>query len=223
MTFQNNFANGMAGWGGGVGNLQFAAAAGMGAGGQGLLANMGGAMPGNAVTMMGPQPAYVYHATSEPLGYYQANFYFNPNGAFSGDTPIDIFAGKATSEDTIFGIQYQHTSAAPNVYQVRAWAEVDNGVAYSGWVTIANTAQNLQLDWRSRTEAHVDLYVNSSLAATFKGDTSETMLNEILLGPSAGVEGSSVAASGTMYFDEYTAFGAVNDMLLKIMFPLLGK
>ena len=225
MVFANNFNNGLAGWAGQAGNVQAGAAAAMGgAGGQGLVANLAGPMVKSA--SMDAQPAYVYDQTPNAFGYYLANFYFNPNSAASGDTPVDIFLGLDEDNEPIFGIQYLHKTASLDMYQLRAWFRADDVNVYSEWVMIANAAQNIQLNWLSNQLSSLYMYVDGYPVTKLILDTSSYKLEEVRLGPSRGMEdssGSLSSASGTMYFDEFTSFGAVSDMLVRLLLPVINK
>jgi FtsP/CotA-like multicopper oxidase with cupredoxin domain len=218
LVFANGFLNGLAGWTGQVGNVQAIPAAAMGGGaGLGLAANMAAAA--QAVTAAA-QPAYVYDQTPEQFGYYIANFYFDPNDAVTGDNPIDIFIGLDAESEPIFGIQFLHTAAAPDTYQIRGWVEAEGVEVYTDWTPLTNAPQNLQLDWRSKENAAVLLYVDGDIVATLTAETSEYKLDEVRLGPSRGIEDS---ASGTMYFDEFVSLGAETDMLPVAFLPVIVK
>ncbi|MCJ7551427.1 MAG: multicopper oxidase domain-containing protein [Anaerolineae bacterium] len=225
LVFANGFTNGLAGWAGQVGNVQANAAAAMGGvAGQGLAANMAGAAVAAQAVTLGAQPAYVYDQTPDALGFYLANFYFDPNDAVTGDNPVDIFIGLDAENEPVFGIQFMHTAAAPDTYQIRGWVEAEELDAelevYTDWVTIANAPQNIQLDWRSKENVDVLFYVDGSIVATLNADTSEYKLDEVRLGPSGVMDDS---ASGTMYFDEFVSLGAETDMLAIIFFPLITR
>lgn len=209
LVFRNGFAMGVMGWTGGMGNVQGAAAAAMGGvDAQGLAANMAMAAASPDAGM--GQAAYVYDNTPNSLASYTANFYFNPNDAVTGMNPVDIFLGSDRETTAIFGIQYQHESAASDMYQIRAWAKVDDGSeAYTAWVPVKVGAQNIQLDWTSNKMSVLFLSVDNQVVATLAADTHEYTLDTVRLGPSRGVDSMAPeAASGTMYFDEFISFGS---------------
>ncbi len=192
------------------------------AAGQGLAANLA---PAAQAVFSGPQPAYVYDQTPNALGSYIANFFFDPNDAFTGDNPVDIFTGLDAEGEAIFGIQFMHSDETPNVYQIRGWAKAAEEEVYSNWVSIDNAAQNVQLSWQSDQLASAFLYVDGENVATLSADTSEHKLEEVRLGPSRGVEDTSgslaASASGTMYFDEFVSFGTGVVMKNTLFLPMI--
>ncbi len=200
--FANSFANGLDGWAGVVGNVQVAAAAAMGANGgaQGMAAAVAPA----ALMPSGPsaaQPAYVYDTSPSGETNYDASFFFNPNGAVTGDDPVNIFAGLNQDGLPIFGVQVQNDEQ-PSSYQVRGWVLQNGEKVFTSWSKISNDAHRIELAWNSGGNAGFSLYVDDGLALSVMGDTSAYQLYEALLGPSMGLSANS---SGTMYFDEFTS------------------
>jgi len=230
LVFMNSFTNGLAGWTGQVGNVQVGAAAAMGdAGGQGLVAALGGGVEDQSVTSA-DQLAYVFHKLPAALGSYMANIYFNPNGAITSDTPVDIFTGLDANGVEIFGVQFLHTAGAPDLYQIRGWAKADEADVYTAWAPIVNAEQNIQLDWQSNLDSSLNLYLKGDIVAAVTADTSLFRLSETRLGPSRGIgdddisaSGVNASASGTIYLDEFVSLSTEATIPLSIYLPVMMK
>jgi FtsP/CotA-like multicopper oxidase with cupredoxin domain len=201
--FASGFANGLAGFAGVVGNAQVIpqAALGPNGGAQGLAAIVGGGLL-RAISLTSPQPAYVYDTTPDAEVSYDASFYFDPNGANSGDSPVDIFTGLDQSGHPIFGIQFKNDASAPGSYAIRGWILHNGEQVFTQWSSITDEAHKIEVAWLSGTHSGFSLFLDSFLAATVAGDTSAYKLDEILLGPSLGLTANT---SGTLYFDEFTS------------------
>jgi hypothetical protein len=156
----------------------------------------------------GGKPAYMYDLTPNGLATYDANFYFNPNNTTSGDKPVDIFLGLDQNGQPAFGVQYQ--SLGTNSFQLRGWMMLNGEPVYTDWNLFktdeqedaVNATHKVEVAYLSDAKGGLSLYIDDVHFAILKGDTSATMLNEALLGPSLGVNPTS---SGTMYFDEFTS------------------
>ena len=217
LIFMDEFTDGLSGWTGQVGYVQVSPLAAMGdVEGQGLLATLGDDDP-SAVDE--DTPAYVYNQ-SVPLSSHLASFYFNPNGAFTGTDPIDIYTGLNADGVEIFGVQYLHTADAPTVYQVRAWALTIDGEVYTDWVAIDNAEQYLLLDWQSSLLSTLNLYVKGDVAAWVTADTDLDQAVEVRLGPSRE---ANVTSSGTMYFDQFVSLSSTKALTFSIYMPMLVK
>ena len=220
LVFLNSFSNGFGGWNGQVGNVQAGDAAAMGGGaGQGLVA------------AMGDQPAYVYHRIPAALGSFMANLYFNPNGAITSATPVDIFAGLDANGAAVFGVQFLHTAGASDPYQIRGWAKTPDGPVYTEWAPIANAEQNIQLDWQSDLNSSLNLYVEGDVVATITADTSLYSVIEERLGPSIGDDDSVIVStagvtattSGAVYLDEFISLSIQAPIPFTIYIPMLAR
>ena len=182
LVLANNFNGGLTGWTGQAGNVQTLAAAAMGnATGQGLAANLA---PAALTVATDALPAYVSDQTPNELGSYMTNFFFDPNGATTGDDLIEIFSGLNNGAESIFGIQFQHTLENPDSYQIRAWAKAATEEDFTDWVSIGNGPQNIQFKWISAKVGSAYLYVDGVQVAMVTADTSGFKLDEVRLGPS---------------------------------------
>ncbi len=206
LEFWDDFEFGLSSWTGQVGGVHTSSEAAMGGyGWSGLSVPWG---VDEIETEM--QPAYVFHQTAIPLGSIMANFYFNPNGVVTSATPIDIFTGMDAQGNEIFGVQYLHKAAVPDLFQIRAWVRTDLVDLPTEWVSINNVEQNLQLDWQSDQTSSLNLYVNGDLVANVAGDSSSFQLTEERLGAYRGMESIDTTAVGlasisftTLYLDEF--------------------
>jgi len=208
MIFANSFDTGLTPpWTGAVGNVQAAPQAALGPDGgpQGLAAEMAPAGI-QAQSVTDAQPAYVFDASPEAETTYNANFYFNPNGAIA-DSPVDIFSSlyilteADLSSVPVFGVQYEHDSASAD-YEIRGWIMVNGEQIFTEWFEITNAAHNLEVAWISSTNGGFSLYVDDALVGTMMADTSLYKVDQVMLGPSAGL---TAGASGTLFFDEFTS------------------
>jgi hypothetical protein len=201
LVLYDGFSFGLDSWTGNEGNVEVDAHAAMGGSfGKGLMATWGE----DEAEEPEDQPAYVFHQIPNALGSFMANFAFNPNGAVTSDTPVDIFTGLDANGVEIFGIQYLHTAGAPGVYQIRGWTKtVDDLEFYTDWAPITNAEQELQLDWQSAETSNLNLYVGGAVVASVAGDTSLIQLSQERLGPSRGVASIDPSVVGTIYLDEF--------------------
>jgi len=235
LVFNNGFNAGLAGWSGQVGNVQAAPGAAMGAAGsgggagQGLAANLLAPMPkagaATPTAMDMPQPAYVYDRTPEFLSSYITSFYFDPNDAMTGESPLDIFLGLDSNAEAVFGIQLRQAEHVAGQYELRGWAKADGAEVYTDWVALTNAAHGLQLNWQSGPDGALHLFVDNAEAASLHLDTSLYRVDEVRLGPSRGLEDhTAMGASGIMYFDEFTSWGAeITSAPLVLYIPVVSK
>jgi hypothetical protein len=154
------------------------------------------------------QPAYTYHDIGNALESFMGTFGFNPNGAVTSDTPVDIYNGIDADGLEIFGLQYLHTASAPNVYQIRGWVRTDWVDIATDWISITNAPHVLQLDWQSLGTSSLNLYVDDQAPVSVFGDTSLFKLARVRLGPSLGTESIVLSPSEPtkpVYFAEYYA------------------
>jgi FtsP/CotA-like multicopper oxidase with cupredoxin domain len=197
--FADSFETGLNMWSGVIGSANIST--------QAVISPNGGAY-GMAATI-GPngEPAYVYDNSPAAEVMYDANFYFNPNKAVT-DSPVDIFIGLDQNGQPLFGVQYQSVDA--NTFQLRTWAMIGADPVYSNWdefatapgSNLAAMTHKLDVAWASGASAGLSFYVDDHLYQTLSGDTSAFQLEEVVLGPSLGLD---AGASGTMYFDEFTS------------------
>jgi FtsP/CotA-like multicopper oxidase with cupredoxin domain len=211
--FADSFETGLVQWSGQVGNLDAVKEAVIGPNGGDY--NL-------AATIDGGNPAYLYDLTPNGETMYDANFYFNPNNASSGDSPVDIFLGLDQNGQPAFGVQYQ--SLGVNSFQLRAWVMQNGAPVYTGWDVfttdepedLINATHKIEVAYLSDARGGLSLYIDDAEFATLRGDTSATQMNEALLGPSLGV---SATSTGTMYFDEFTS-SRINGLPTLILFYL---
>ena len=217
LIFTDEFTNGLTSWSGQVGYVQVSPLAAMGdVEGQGLLATLG---DDDLSASTIDTPAYVYHQSLR-LSSHLASFYFNPNGAFTGPDPVDIYTGLNSDGVEVFGVQYQHTADAPTVYQLRAWALTEDDEVYTDWTAIDNEEQYLLVDWQSSLLSTLNLYVKGDVAAWVTADTNLDKVVEVRLGPSRAADDTS---SGTMYFDQFISLSSTNDLPFTIFMPMLVR
>ena len=208
LVFMSNFTNGFVGWNAQVGSVKVDPAASMGGdvSGLGMIASLS---DDDNLNSSG-QNAYVTHPIKGDMKAYMVNFYFNPNGALTSNTPVDIYTGLSVDGAEVFGIQFLHTSNAPTVYQIRGWSHTDDKDVYTDWVPIANAAQIIQFDWQSAAKANLNLYVDGNVKTSVIADTSEYTFQTDRFGPGSGAaEGdqssAASAASGKMFFDDFVS------------------
>jgi hypothetical protein len=162
------------------------------------------------VANIGPagEPAYVYDTSPSAETIYEGNFYFNPNKAVT-DSPVDIFLGIDQNDQPVFGVQYHYIDA--KTFELRAWVMRADGPEYSSWDVFATEpgeddpvvlTHKIDVAWASGVSAGLSFYVDDQLFRTLSGDTSAYQLEEVVLGPSLGLNAN---ASGSMYFDEFTS------------------
>jgi hypothetical protein len=198
--FADSFETGLNLWSGVIGssNVITQAVIGPNGGNYGMVATIG----------PNQEPAYVYDTSPNAEVMYDANFFFNPNQAVT-DSPVDIFLGVDQNGTPIFGVQYQYVDT--NTFQLRAWL-LHNGVTqYTGWDVFGTkpgedeatvTTHKINVAWTSGQPGGFSFYVDEHLFQSLSGDTSASQLEEVILGPSLGLD---AGASGSMYFDEFTS------------------
>jgi hypothetical protein len=128
--------------------------------------------------------SYVYDLSPDNEVEYVANFFFNPNGATTNGSPVDIFMQDGQQVFTA----WDDITVKPNDDP-----EDDD---------IANMTHKIHVAWMSGSNAGFSLYIDDRLFASLTGNTSAYQLEEALLGP---VTGLSSGASGTLYFDEFNS------------------
>ncbi len=193
--FGDGFESGnFAAWSGVVGNVSVVPEAGM-----------GGTSFGMAAVIDGPAPAYVVDGTPEYEARYRATFYFHPNGTETGDGQHDILAARDPLGTPIFGLQYEHSAGGG--YEVRAWVRHAGGLAYTPWHEFDNAPHRLGVWWESGPASPVRLMVDDLPVQGLDGlNTSDFLVDEIWLGPSAGLQDGM---SGVEYYDEFASIRGV--------------
>lgn len=158
----------------------------------------------SAVLGSNTTPGYVFDTRPANETTYHARFYFNPNGAVTGNTQHSIFVGLNTANTSIFQVQYRRTGTIANpTYQVRATVTRAGGTTNGTWYTITNAAHAIEIAWASGASASFSLYTDGTLRQTLTGlNTSAYLLDTVRLGPSAGL---TATMSGTEYFDAFVS------------------
>jgi len=214
--FASGFEAGLEGWGV-VGNVQadpmaaqgpFGGALGMAAG----MAPAGMPMGIEPNAELGPQPAYVFDMSPEAETMYDANFFFNPNGAITGETPVDIFStleilpdpitGSPEGSQAVFGVQFEHEAYLGAAYELTGWIMQNGNRVYTSSVNISNASHQIEVAWSAGTAGGLSLLVDEYLVGTVRGDSSSYVVDQVMLGPSTAM---SANATGTMFFDEFTS------------------
>jgi FtsP/CotA-like multicopper oxidase with cupredoxin domain len=212
--FANGFEAGLDGWGV-VGNVNAVPNAAQGPFG-GALGMAAGMAPGGMVMgiepMAGPQPAYVFDSSPEAETLYDANFYFNPNGAITGETPVDIFSsleilsdpisGNEEGTQLVFGVQFEHEAFVGAPYELTGWVMQNGERIYTESVSVSNAPHLIEVAWNSAVEGGLSLLVDEFVAGSVSVDTSSYVVDQVMLGPSSTLSGSAL---GTMFFDEFTS------------------
>jgi hypothetical protein len=167
-----------------------------------------GGVYGMEATVDPNQPAYVYDTSPNAEVMYAANFYFNPNKSVA-NSPVDIFLGLDQNGQTIFGVQYQSVDSSS--FQLRAWVLINGVRRYTSWDVFAAQpgeddpvvlTHKIDVAWTSSVSGGFSFYIDDQLFTSLSGDTSAHQLEEVVLGPSLGLD---AGASGSMYFDEFTS------------------
>ncbi len=204
LIFASSMNIGLAGWSGAVGSVQAApqAAVDVGPGALGLAANVGNVVALQSASDLPVSPSYVFDCSPNNELTYDASFYFNPNGAVSGEKPVDIFVGLDQNDVPVFGVQYQRDDSSAEEYQVRGWVMKGGVQTFTNMVNITNAPHLLEIAWHSDAKGGFSLFVDDNLAGTINGDTSGHELCQVLLGLCMNL---SASTSGSMYFDEFTS------------------
>ena len=198
----NGFETGLAGWAGAVGNVQAIpqAVLGPGGGALGMAATIGTAPALLHASDVVEPAAYVYDDTPSDEDAYDASFYFDPNGASSGSDEITIFIGVDQLSQPIFGVEFEGNGADPGA--ISGWVMVDGEQISTKLYEISEAPHKIEVAWESGAVGGFSLYIDDKLCETLKGNTSASLLDEVLLGPSSV---PSSGASGTMYFDQFVS------------------
>jgi FtsP/CotA-like multicopper oxidase with cupredoxin domain len=215
--FADSFETGLNLWSGNIGDSNVIA--------QAVIGPNGGALGMIAAIGSAGEPAYVYDNSPAAETMYDANFYFNPNKAVA-DSPVDIFLGVDQNGQPIFGVQYQYIDA--NKFELRAWALHNDLRDYTSWDVFATEpgeddpvvlTHKIDVAWVSGVSGGLSFYVDDQLVRTLSGDTSAYQLEEVVLGPSMGLNAN---ASGSMYFDEFTS-SRVAGLSFSALLPVVTK
>jgi hypothetical protein len=149
----------------------------------------------------GITPIYVQDNTPASERSYRARFAFHPNGARTGISEHDIFAGRNASGASIFRVQYRRTTAG--AFQIRAGVLRSGGTSWTNWSSVTNAAHTVEIGWQSATSAAFALFLDGVVRGTLTGlNTSAYTLDSVRLGPSAGL-GASMA--GVEYYDTFVS------------------
>ncbi|MDI6858710.1 MAG: S8 family serine peptidase [Dehalococcoidia bacterium] len=153
----------------------------------------------------GTAAMYVTDGSPAAETSYHARFYFNPNGALTGNNQQQtIFAGFNAAGTNIFSVEYRRQNARGGTYQVRATVARAGGTSTTSWFTIANnTPHSIEIAWQSGASVPFRFYVDGSFRQSLNNlNTSAYLLDFVRLGPQAGLTAS---ASGTQYFDAFVS------------------
>ncbi|MHB8891134.1 MAG: S8 family serine peptidase [Candidatus Limnocylindrales bacterium] len=157
---------------------------------------------GLTVVVSGTGGGYVADATPSSGTAYRARFSFAANGmATPKGAVVTVFAGRDGAGATVFSLQYRRTTSG--VPQVRVRVKRRGGTSTGAWVSITDTPTSLELAWAAAKGASASLLVGGSTAATLTGlDTAASRLEEVRLGPSAGL---TAKLSGRLSFDRFVS------------------
>ncbi|MBE2238985.1 MAG: multicopper oxidase domain-containing protein [Caldilineaceae bacterium] len=165
-------------------------------------AAMNGGAWGMQVAIAPGAMAYVTDATPDALTSYGARFYFHPNGSRAPNAGVTIFAALNASNNTVFAIQYRRPNPA-SAPQIRGVVMRAGGATNTGWVTLANAPQAVEVVWQSGNSTSFALYVDGVRRQVRNNlNTSAYTLESVRMGPVAGLAGT---LTGTQYFDEFTS------------------
>jgi hypothetical protein len=203
-----SFENGLAAWSGVVGNVQTLPQAAMGTDGgtHGMDAVIGSGQGGPGLGLAAPdagvpQPAYVFDTTPSGEILYHASFFFNPNSANPGSSPIEIFVGLDKRSLPVFGVQFEPSTTQPN-YELRAWVMQNGTQVFTDWYDISNAPHQVEIAWQSNSSSGFNLLIDGFLRRSLHGDTSAYTLDSVRLGPSSGL---TATATGSLYFDQFNS------------------
>jgi hypothetical protein len=189
--FADGFETGFAPWSSVAGSPSISGAAARPPSSQGMQVILAG------TTVVG----YVTDVTPMAEPGYHARFYFNPNSTTTGNATPDIFVGLDSGGAVLFRVQYNRTNQG--VYRVRAVVTRAGGTTATGWFSINNAWNAIEIAWQSGNPASFKLYTNGTLRRTLTGlNTSAYRLDSVWLGPSGSL-GNNV--NGTMYFDDFVS------------------
>jgi len=201
--FASNFADGLAGWAGVVGNVQAnqPAAVGPEGGAMGMAAVI--AAPAlNGLLADGPKPAYVVDASPAAEVSYDASFWFDPNSVDLDDGEVDIFVGTDVDGNAIFGVELEPDSDDEGKFEISAWALFGEEDEETESVYLSDGPHQIEVVWQSGATAEFSLMIDGQLIQKLTGDSSATKLEDVFLGPSSSL---AAGATGTMFFDEFAS------------------
>ncbi len=150
------------------------------------------------ITLAGNAQRFVTTGTPNNETRYLTRFYFNPNGALTGNNGINIFGGFNAANTNLFSVQYRHLNGGN--YQVRAIVRHAGGNTPTGWFNVSNTAHAIEIEWNSGASSAFRLYIDGTLRQTITGlNTSAYLLDSARL----GVWGGQAVSSGNIYLDAF--------------------
>ncbi|MCX7708000.1 MAG: hypothetical protein N2204_08345, partial [Anaerolineae bacterium] len=162
---------------------------------------------GLQATINDNNPLYVRDTRPTAETRYRARFHFHPNSiAITVGDSHTLFAGRQGSTE-VFRLLFRRASTG---YQLRAQIH-DDGTSYisTGWYTIANAAQVIELRWQAATvpganNGSLELWISGVLRQTLSGVDNDTCrVDEVRLGPQAGIDPGT---RGVLYFDRFESW-----------------
>jgi hypothetical protein len=152
-------------------------------------------------------PLYVADDTPNSEASYRARFYFDPNSMPMGkNNDLAIFVAYDASGAIVLQLDLRSTGSG---YQLRAGAAGDVGKAtYTGWVSIDDAPQAIEVDWRAATapgtsDGGLTLWIAGAQQASLAGLSNGTRrVDGVALG---AVSGLHLQIRGTCYFDHFEA------------------
>ncbi|MBL8056727.1 MAG: LamG domain-containing protein [Anaerolineales bacterium] len=136
---------------------------------------------------------------------WRARFYLDPNSvSMAANDAFYALYGYSGSSTVVLRLEVGHSASQ---YRLRASARDDaNAWTSSAWLTIADTGQAVELDWRAASAAGANnggltVWINGAQQAELTGlDNDTRRLDRVRLGIVAGVD---TRTRGVCYFDAY--------------------
>jgi hypothetical protein len=188
--FADGFESGNAAmWSGGIAGGGVTVIAGAALGGVfGLQADL--AAGGGQVTDLTPAAEPTYHA----------RFYFDPNGAITGTTPVNLLVGQDAAGQLVFQVQYLRASAAA-AHQIAVVFARAGGTTGTRYYALTDAPHYIEIAWASSTTASLQLRTDGVLRQTLVLDTSARRLDTVRL----GAAGLGAGATGTVFLDTFAS------------------
>jgi hypothetical protein len=159
------------------------------------------------VSITSNSPAFVRDDTPTLATRYRARVYFNPTGITMGKNDSHVIFGAYTAQNVnTLVIELRRNGSS---FQVRAGLLLDrNRWSYTGWSTLANGWNSIELYWRAATAAGannggITLWLNNPATPTANLTGSDNDLQKVDWVALGAVDLIDNGTRGRYYFDEF--------------------
>lgn len=156
---------------------------------------------GLRIMLRNGQPSFLVDRTPTSEASYRASFLINAASLDTKGDALGFLTGESASEEALFGLEYARNSSGG---QLRAWVLSGGQRSYTGWSSLTDGVQKVELVWEASGNANVYLMVNGVSVSAIRGiDTSAYRLETVKLGAR---EAYSTSLFGSLFFDNFESY-----------------